>query len=254
VFRKAKQSGLVGDVVSQIEEAIIEYRLKPGDKLPSPQELQDTLGTSRGTLREAFRILAQKGLIETRPGFKGGAFVRETSTKPVSEGLDLLIRQRKISIEDFAEFRKVVEAGLIKLVAEKVTETDIEELRTFLEEFEEYVKQGPPGWKGFIECEVRLRKVLIRISGNRMYEAVLVPIHENILSYSYKYLPGEIAKIDEAFQDWCSIIEALEKHDGATAALVTQDHIARYAERMKHGRDAMIQIQDREQEQRTSQP
>lgn len=254
MFRKAKQSGLVGDVVSQIEEAIVERRLKPGDKLPSPQELQDTLGTSRGTLREAFRILAQKGLIETRPGFKGGAFVRETNTKPVSEGLDLLIRQRKVSIEDFAEFRKVVEAGLLNLVAEKVTERDLEELHTFLEEFEGYVKQGPLGWKRFLECEVRLRKVLIRISGNRMYEAVLIPIHENILSYAYKYLPGEIAKIEEAFQDWRRIIEALENHDAATAASVTQDHITRYAERMKHGRDALIQTQDREQEQRTFQP
>lgn len=254
MFRKAKQSGLVGDVVSQIEEAIIEHRLKPGDKLPSPQELQDTLGTSRGTLREAFRILAQKGLIETRPGFKGGAFVRETSTKPVSEGLDLLIRQRKISIEDFAEFRKVVEAGLIKLVAEKVTEKDLEELHTFLEELEGYVKQGAIGWKRFLECEVRLRKVLIRISGNRMYEAVLIPIHENILAYAYEYLPGEKARMGEAFQDWCHIIEALKKHDGTTAASITQDHITRYAERMKYGRDAMSQSQDRKQEQRTSQP
>lgn len=236
MFRKATQSSLVGDVVRQIEEAIIEHRLNPGDKLPPPQELQDMLGTSRGTLREAFRILEQKGLIETRTGFKGGAFVREITTEPVAEGLGLLMRQRKISLEDLAEFRKVVEAGLISLVAEKVTEKDIEELHPFLEEFQEYIRQGPVGWKGFLECEVRLRKVLIQISGSRMYEAVLIPIHENILSYSYKYIPGENAKMEEALHDWEQIIEALEKHDGAAAVSITQDHIARYAERMKQGR------------------
>lgn len=248
MFKKATQTSLVGDVVRQIEEAILEHRLRPGDKLPSPQELQDMLGTSRGTLREAFRILEQKGLIETRTGFKGGAFVREITTRPVAEGLGLLIRQQKISLEDLAEFRKVVEAGLITLVAEKVTEKDIEGLHTFLEEFEGYAKQGPTGWKDFLECEVRLRKVLIRISGSHMYEAVLVPIHENILSYSYKYISGENAKMEEAFQDWCQIIEALEEHDGATAVSITQDHITRYAKRMKQGRDEMGQRQNREQE------
>ena len=57
-----------------------------------------------------------------------------------------------------------------------------------------------------------------------MYEAVLVPIHENILAYAYEYLPGEKAEMGEAFQDWRHIIEALERRDTELAERLVRDH------------------------------
>ncbi|MBW1711533.1 MAG: FadR family transcriptional regulator [Deltaproteobacteria bacterium] len=222
--------------MDQIEESIVEGEFKPGDKLPSSAELQKIMGASLGTLREAFRILEQKGLIEVRKGVKGGVFAREATTVPVSEGLGLLIRQRQISLEDLAEFRKVIEAGLIRRVAEKATKRDVDELKQFLVELKPQVERGDAGWKSFLEIEVRLRKTLIRIAGSRMYEVVLVPIHENIFAYAYKYLSGFKDKIEAAYQDWLQIVDALERRDGATAAAVTQDHISRFAKCMKLGR------------------
>ncbi len=60
-FRKAKQSRIFQDVVNQIQEAILDGHLNAGDKLPSERELGEMLGTSRGTLREALRVLEPKG-------------------------------------------------------------------------------------------------------------------------------------------------------------------------------------------------
>ena len=64
LFRVARQNRIFRDVVEQIQEAIIQGRLKVGDRLPAERELKEMLQTSRGTLREALRVLEQKGLIE----------------------------------------------------------------------------------------------------------------------------------------------------------------------------------------------
>ena len=235
VLKRVTQNSLVQDVAEQIEEAIITREFKPGDKLPSPQGLQEILGASRGTLREALRVLAQKGLIETKLGAKGGTFVKESTTDSIAEGLGLLIRQRRISLDDLAEFRKVLESGLLNLVVERIQDVELRELRELLREYQKQAKKGAAGWHSLLEVEVRLRKVLIRIAGNRMYEAVLVPIHNNIFSYGHAYLPGEKAKVNEAYRDWRKIIDALEEKDAQTAIKVMQDHITRYTQRMKQG-------------------
>jgi DNA-binding FadR family transcriptional regulator len=233
MFKKIVQNKLMQEVVGQIESEIIKRTFEPGDKLPSIQALQEMLGASRGTLREALRVLEQKGLVEIRLGAKGGVFVRESTTKPVAEGLGLLIRQMKISFDDLAEFRKELESGLLRLVGERMTKAELKELKQLLKEFQPHVKKGGAGWHGYLEAEVRLRKALIRISRNRMYEVVLVPIHENIFSYGHTYLPGEKANVEEAYNDWCEIIDALERKDQEKAIIVIKDHIGRYADLIK---------------------
>ena len=79
VFKRQKAVNLVDSLVDQLEKAICAGKFKPGEKLPSSSTLEKALGASRGTLREAIRVLQQKGLVESRVGVKGGVFVRLSS-------------------------------------------------------------------------------------------------------------------------------------------------------------------------------
>jgi DNA-binding FadR family transcriptional regulator len=103
MFKKTNQQRLFEDLVNQIEEAILDGRLKAGDKLPSQRDLVSMFQTSRGPLREALRVLEQKGLLEIKRGVRGGAVVKHPGTTPVSESLGLLIRHRKITLAELAE-------------------------------------------------------------------------------------------------------------------------------------------------------
>ena len=226
VLTKVKQNSVRQNIVDQIENAIIDDRYKAGDRLPSTSELQKMLGTSLGTLREALRVLEQKGLIETRLGVKGGAFVRESTTGPIREGLDLLIRQRKIPYQDVAEFRIVVECGLLRLVAEKITKKEIAELRGQLLKLKTSADKGTDAWDEYVAVEVEMRKLLMRLAGNHMYEAVLIPIHENLYAYD---LPREKADPPGAYRDWCEIVDAIERRDADRAVAVIEAHISKYA-------------------------
>ena len=54
-----------------IKEWVVEHELRAGDRLPGEAELIARYGRSKGTVREAMRILEAQGLVETRtgPGF-----------------------------------------------------------------------------------------------------------------------------------------------------------------------------------------
>ncbi|KIX11169.1 GntR family transcriptional regulator [Dethiosulfatarculus sandiegensis] len=233
VLKKAKQHSLVADVVSQVEETILSRRIKPGERLPASRDLQSILGASLGTIREAVAILEQKGLVEVKKGAKGGIFVKEASTDSVSEGLGLLIRQLSISYEELAEFRQVNEAAVMRLVARRASDDELSALDDYMDDFRRALNLGDQGWKHFLATEVNLRKHLIELTKNRTYNAVLRPIHDNIMAYTDKLLPGEKRLVREAFTDWESIIEALKKRDGDTAADITSDHIGRFLNHVK---------------------
>jgi DNA-binding GntR family transcriptional regulator len=62
-------------VANAIREQIRTGRLKPGDQLPTGEELQAEYRVSYGTLRTALMLLTSEGLIEGRQG--EGRFVAE---------------------------------------------------------------------------------------------------------------------------------------------------------------------------------
>ena len=129
MFTQAKQSRVFQDVIYQIEEAILKGKLKAGDRLPAERELKEIFRTSRGTLREALRVLEQKGLIAIKTGANGGPVVKEVTTRQVSESLGLLIRYQKIPLKDLAEFREGVEGIVAGLAAQRAKRRDKEHLK-----------------------------------------------------------------------------------------------------------------------------
>ena len=62
-------------VVDNMKNYISSDAVEPGQKLPTEKEWCEKLDVGRGTVREAFRVLEAKGLIEIRPG--RGAFVSD---------------------------------------------------------------------------------------------------------------------------------------------------------------------------------
>ncbi|MFI0405567.1 GntR family transcriptional regulator [Actinomadura sp. 3N508] len=62
----------------ELERMILETNLRPGDRLPSENELIAHHKVGRTTVREAFRLLEQEGFVQSRQGL--GRFVRARPT------------------------------------------------------------------------------------------------------------------------------------------------------------------------------
>lgn len=76
----------VGRVVGDIEELILSGKYKPYDKLPSENDLAETYGVSRPTVRVALKELQARQYIFTRQG--AGSFVKEVPK--ITAGLENL--------------------------------------------------------------------------------------------------------------------------------------------------------------------
>ena len=228
MFRLAKHNRVFQDVVDQIQDAILQGTLNPGDKLPPERELTEMFGASRGTLREALRILEQKGLITIKTGVAGGAVVNALSTDQMSESLNLLIRYQKVSLKDLAEFREGVEGLVAGLAAERAKGEHISRLEELLAEAKTHCDQGISHWDEFIEADNRIHLMLAHIAGNPIYESVLTIVYQNINLYFGKFLPKEKGLLEQNFQDLLEIVGAVKSGQAAKASLLVQNHVYRF--------------------------
>jgi DNA-binding FadR family transcriptional regulator len=165
LFHKAKQNRIFQDVVEQIQTAILEGKLVAGDKLAPERELGEMFQTSRGTLREALRILEQKGLIEIRLGVNGGAYVKDANCELMAENLAMLIRSHDISLEHLSEFREGVEGTVASLAASRSTAADHKKLASLIEEARGFHQLGMAGWKDFVQVDERFHTEIAGIQG-----------------------------------------------------------------------------------------
>ncbi|MCD4720515.1 MAG: GntR family transcriptional regulator [Desulfobacula sp.] len=217
-LQKAKNLSLVEDVTRQIEEAILDGEYKPGDKLPSTRKLQEVLGASLGTIRESLAILEQKGLLFVRKGSKGGFFIHEITTQPMTNSIEMLMRHMVLSHRELYEFRATVEAGLIRLVVQRASDEQIQIFREYLDKLKICLNQGHVGWMKLIDIEQDLRREFLHVIKNRTYEAVLIPIINNLHEYTLQHLPGGSQEAQSAYDYWEKIIPAVADRDEDKAA------------------------------------
>ncbi len=231
MFKKAKQSRVFQDVVEQIQDAIISGQLEPGTKLPAERDLKDMFNTSRGTLREALRVLEQKGLIEIKLGVSGGAIVKRIDAEPIVQSLALLIRSGEVSLKHLSEFRINIESSLVELAAEHATQKDIAELeRLFKKAHDCYESKD---WQNFLKTDEKMHTYLGIMSQNPVFQFVQKTIHDNIHQYYDDFLPMNEERTLENLTDFKKIIDAIKNGDKDTAAGIIRDHVKRFNKKMQ---------------------
>lgn len=106
-------------VANAVRAAILTKKFKPGDKLPSRNELAKTYDVAPMTVQNALRELREEGLIVSRQG--SGVFVRERTERPVGlrPHIESAFETQKVTI-DFAGFSGETLAGVIQEPLDKI--------------------------------------------------------------------------------------------------------------------------------------
>lgn len=233
MFRAAKQNKIFQDVVDQIQEAILSGKLKPGDVLPSERELKEMLEVSRGTLREALRVLEQKGLIQIKLGVGGGAVIQDASIRPVSESLALLIRHQKVSLNHLAEFRAGVEGEAAAHAAKRISATEAQQLKNLLDLAHACAKQEENRTQDFLRADKAIHLNLAAITNNPISIFVHQSIHDNIDRYYERFLVMDAETMHENLQDLEHIVDAVVHGDAQRARELATEHVYRFTAYMQ---------------------
>ena len=138
IARTYPRRGLHGAVVHEIGFRIVSGDLAPGEPLPAEEELTGELPVSRTVLREAVKVLAAKGLVESRP--KTGTRVRERRfwnlLDPDVLAWRLETGQDASFLRDIIELRRIIEPEAARLAAERATDEEVRELEKTFREME----------------------------------------------------------------------------------------------------------------------
>ena len=129
-------------VADEIKQWVVERDLKAGDKLPNESAMIEQFGVSKGTVREALRILEAQGLIETKTGPGGGSIVGEVSAERARSLLANYFYFQDLSIADIYQMRKALEPELAATLAGKLSKDQLNELQDLAERHPEPAKSA----------------------------------------------------------------------------------------------------------------
>jgi len=214
VMQPLNKTNLADTATEAIRSEIFAKRWAVGEKLPNEATLSAMLSVSRGTVREAVRVLVSQGLLETRQG--SGTYVLSTTdnSRP-------LTMARRASLRDQFEARCALDVEGARLVAIRKTPAIIAGLRALLAERGNY-EGGDPA--GFIERDLAFHRAVIAASNNRamieIYDFFSTSIAETIAATLDKAIP------EPDMQAHQSIVDAIETGSPDKADAAVRDFMA----------------------------
>lgn len=225
LFKKIELTRGYKEVVQQIQQAIIDQHLKPGDKLPPQNELMETFQVSKFTLLGALRLLEQSGLVYTKHGATGGTFVSEMNTTPFSESLKLLVSMKKITLQELAEFRLTIEGRVAYWAAKKRRLKDIKKMKDLLNTME-FLLASNSSMEEMIRKDMEFHLAIAGASHNNLYLALMETINECFLGEAFSFIPsGNERKI---YTDHLKIFKSIHAKEADAAEKTVKDHITSF--------------------------
>ena len=219
-MEKIKTGSLSASAQEQIKRFIAESGMKAGDLMPTEKSLEEQLGVSRASIREALRSLEALGIIETRHGV--GRFVRGFNFDAILDNLSYNIPVNVKDFREMIEVRVALEATFIQRVVPEISSGDIDELREILRQLEYEVEHGFKD-EDLIQAHTAFHLRLYVRTGNELL-AHLIRVFATIqrtLTVLKRYRTSDKSEFIELHR---RLIEALESRDPELARVRLAEH------------------------------
>jgi len=167
LFRPIRTRRTFEEAVEQIADAISSQQLRPGDRLPSERVLADVMNIGRPTIREAFKKLADAGVIEmVGRGRSAGAYVRSDLLPAglIEDRTSLRVSE----VGGVLVARRVLEPRMAQLAAIQRTDEDVERLDRLLVMQREALGDRTR----FLDVDLRFHQEIARCTHNATLEAL----------------------------------------------------------------------------------
>jgi len=191
-------------VVSHLRQMIVESVFPPGMKL-NERELCETMGISRTPLREALKALAAEGLIEIAPN--RGASVYKMSQQEVWETF---------------EFVSGLEALAGEHACARITPEEVAEIRALHDAMLACRERGD--LPGYYNRNQAIHNKISEAARNSVLHQTYLGMNRRLQSLRLKsnIIPE---KWDQAIDEHCQMMEALEARDGKRLAAILSRHL-----------------------------
>jgi DNA-binding FadR family transcriptional regulator len=210
-------------VYDQLRELIMRGELGRGQRLPGEAALASEFGVSRGTVREALRLLAAQNLIRTAKGAGGGSFVTLPTADHISELLQANIRllneSREVSADEMLEARELLESFAARMAARRRSPANLEQLAAcIIEDPEEF------GSEQQHVCNTAFHTGLLDAAGNTLLSIAAQPVFA-ILQTNMRRREMGPQTLERVNDDHRAILEAVRARDADEAEHRMREHL-----------------------------
>lgn len=208
------------DYIAQLLlDRIITKAMQPGSSFGTEAELLEQYDVSRPTLREGLRILEAQGVLQLRPGPKGGILVSKPGMDVLAHGLSVYLRLHDVPFLEVLKAREVIEPALAAAAAEHATEADLTELQNSVDRMKAMSQQAE-----FVEENRRFHSLVAQASKNEVMSifwstiSILAAGEQHGINYSNRNQQHVV----EAHQ---AIVDAIRAKDAAKASELMDAHL-----------------------------
>jgi GntR family transcriptional repressor for pyruvate dehydrogenase complex len=182
------------DVQGQLIDALAEGQFGIGDWLPSERRLAERLGSGRGAVRDAVRVLALRGILDVVPGHGQRVLATDRWDLHDTDVLLALAEHGRMPgvVDEAIAARATVEREAAALASRHATAGDLGLLRDHLSEMERATaleQRGSERDDPFVKGETWFHHTLVLLSGNRVLAAMSEPLHRGLAAIRHRYAP-----------------------------------------------------------------
>jgi len=208
------RGGLHGQIVHAIGRQILGGKIRPGDLLPA----QPGLPASRTVLREAIKVLAAKGLVESRP--RTGTRVRPRHAWHLLDP-DIMAWQqdgppRLPFLRKLTEVRLIIEPAAAELAAHRAGAADLQTMDEALTDMQAALDGDASDFDAFDRADRRFHQTIVRACGNDLLERMgQVVVSALLISFhTTSRLPG---RARASLPQHRAILQAIRDRNGRRA-------------------------------------
>ena len=210
-------------VVDVLLDRIVAGELEPGTLLPNEPRLCEAFSVSRTVIREAIKILEQKGLVRAKQGQGTRVAMPDEWNLLDPMVLEASVRHDKDLriLDDVVEIRRVLESEMARQAAVKATAGHRAEMKKLLDRLSAEVVTP----ERHMLTDLQFHDVIMRASGNRLGRAVVRAIHSEART-SDRYI-GYPKRVDCEASDvgHAQIYDRIAAGDPEGAAAAMSEHI-----------------------------
>jgi len=222
--KKIIKESAVDKLSSVLRELILNGTWQTGEKIPTEVELAEQYGLNRMTVRAALQRLNALGILETRVG--DGTYVRPFDFVSLISDVSDFYECPEL-MDSIGEFRQIVEGGAARLIIDRGTPEDLEELRRICRElsaaedrrFANYTHPDPEDAKRSYELIFQFHEQLFKMT------------HNTLLYYAHAVSRDAVCKAlmangERRFKYFCEhqVYGQRKQHEVILAAIEAKDY------------------------------
>lgn len=230
MHHEQRKPDLMAKLLGTFKQLISEGTLVPGARLPAEREMASSLKVSRGSLRQALKMLGVMGVVSQRVG--DGTYLNGAAPSILAEPMEFLILLDGISMEELMEARLIVEPELAARAARRATPERVASLRESLSR----MRESRGNHVELIAADLHFHQTIFQMAGNRVCSVMFSIVHQSL--HKLMEITSQMVDLNHTVRLHGRIFAAIRKGDAEEARVRMFGHLTDAKALLLRSRDA----------------